>query len=295
MKKTVLKIISLALVSFMLASCSVRGKPGVDSNSEETISNTSESGNTQGGNTSQGGGSQGGTSQEDVDPSNYYASISSGLSGKDLLSALQSLNSKMRKRTVGYKPMLNNPEEGFYVTDPGTKPGSTITSFYSGKNNNGTSGLNREHVWPDSRGGNLVEADIHMPRPTLTKENGARGNSFYVEGKRSTSSGWDPAMEDFGDETYRGDSARIIFYCCVASNQLSLVDKETDSTSNKTMGKLSDLLKWNLKYPVLDRENVRNAGAQSLQGNRNPFIDHPEYACKIWGNTNSTTKSICGM
>ena len=59
------------------------------------------------------------------------------------------------------------------------------------------------------------------------------------------------------------------------------------------MGKLSDLLKWNINYPVLDREKTRNEGAEYLQGNRNPFIDHPEYACKIWGNTNSTTKSIC--
>ena len=61
------------------------------------------------------------------------------------------------------------------------------------------------------------------------------------------------------------------------------------------MGKLSDLLKWNKNYAVQDRERIRNEGAQSLQGNRNPFIDHPEYACRIWGNTNSTTRQICGM
>ena len=222
----------------------------------------------------------------------YYEGINPNSS--TLLQDLNSLNNRKQKSKVGYKAMLNDPEHGFYVTDPGTGS-KTITTFYSGKNNSGTSGLNREHVWPDSRGGNLVEADIHMPRPTLTSENGSRGNSFYVEGKCKSSGGWDPAMEDFGKESYRGDSARIIFYCAIASTQLRLVDKEDDNTGNKTMGKLSDLLKWNLEYPVLEREMTRNDGAESLQGNRNPFIDHPEYACKIWGTTNSATRQICGM
>ena len=222
----------------------------------------------------------------------YYAGINADSS--TLLNDLNKLNSSKRKSTVGYKNMLNNPQQGFYVTDPGDGP-NTITTFYSGKSNNGTGGLNREHVWPNSRGGSAVEADIHMPRPTLNAENGSRGNSFYVEGKCKSSGGWDPAMEDFGLESYRGDSARIIFYCAIASTSLTLVDLEDDSTGNKTMGKLSDLLRWNLKYPVLDRELIRNDGAQSLQGNRNPFIDHPEYACKIWGTKNSETRKICGM
>ena len=229
-----------------------------------------------------------------VDPGDYYGGISDSLTGQNLTNALHSLNANKRKRTVGYKAMLNDPANGFYITDPGNGK-STITTFYSGNSNNGTSGLNREHVWPNSRGGSKVEADIHMPRPTLTKENGSRGNSFYVQGKKSTTDGWDPAMEDFGKESYRGDSARIIFYCCIADTALTLIDAENDNQNNNTMGKLSDLLKWNLQYPVLEREQVRNEGAESLQGNRNPFIDHPEYACRIWGNTNSTTRQICGM
>ena len=226
----------------------------------------------------------------------YYAGID--VNSSTLLQDLNSLNSKKRKSTVGYSAMLNSPSTGFYVTDPGTGS-NTITTFYSGKNNNGTGGLNREHVWPKSHGGNLVENDIHMPRPTLNAENGSRGNSFYVEGKCHSSNGWDPAMESFGLESYRGDSARIIFYCAIANLSLTLVDLEYHSTSNSNrdnmMGKLTDLLRWNLKYPVLERELIRNDGAESLQGNRNPFIDHPEYACKIWGTVNSETRKICGI
>ena len=222
----------------------------------------------------------------------YYEDIDENSS--TLLNDLNALNKKKRTRTVGYKAMLSSPSKGFYVTDPG-EGSNTITTFYSGRNNKGTAGLNREHVWPDSRGGNKVENDIHMPRPTLSNENGSRGNSFYVEGKCKSSGGWDPAMEDFGEESYRGDSARIIFYCAIADLSLTLVDKEDDNASNNTMGKLSDLLKWNLKYPVLDREMVRNDGAESLQGNRNPFIDHPEYACKIWGTKTAETRKVCGL
>lgn len=229
------------------------------------------------------------------DPGDYYASIDSSLMGQDLLNALNALNNTKRTYLVGYDAMLNKPAQGFYVTDPGeSRDKYTLTSFYSGTERKGTSGMNREHVWPNSHGGNLVEDDIHMPRPTITAENGSRGNSFYVEGMKTEHNGWDPAMEDFGLESYRGDSARIIFYCAIASTQLKIIDSATSTGSNQ-MGKLSDLLKWNLNYPVLERENIRNEGAQSLQGNRNPFIDHPEYACRIWGNTNSTTKQICGM
>ena len=231
-----------------------------------------------------------------VDPSDYYASIDSSLSGQSLTNALNALNNTKRVFQVGYDEMMNKPAQGFYVTDPGASGDKySITSFYSGTERKGTSGMNREHVWPNSRGGNLVEDDIHMIRPTITAENGSRGNSFFVEGKKTEHDGWDPAMESFGDATYRGDSARIVFYAAIAATSLTLIDEETDATSNNTMGKLSDLLKWNLNYPVTDRERIRNEGAQSLQGNRNPFIDHPEYAFKIWGSYNSATRQICGM
>lgn len=236
----------------------------------------------------------------------YYASISNSLEGNDLLKALQSLNKTKKHTEVTYDGMGTTSTKAFKYTDydpstvqydqNGQPYGTKIVSFYSG---NTMTSFNREHVWPKSHGGNLVEDDIHMPRPTIPAENGSRGNSFYVEGMCDGTYGWDPAEEDFGDETYRGDSARIIFYCVVAESKLSLIESEYHQTSNSNrdnlMGKLSDMLKWNLQYPVLDREQRRNSGAEYLQGNRNPFIDHPEYACKIWGATNETTRSICGM
>lgn len=238
------------------------------------------------------------------DINEYYSSISDSATGDTLLSQLRSLNSIKRKSTVGYGNMGTSASGKFKYTDydPETvqydsnnQPyGTKILSFYS---SNSCTSFNREHVWPNSHGGDVVENDIHMPRPTIPAENGSRGNSFYVEGMKHSSNGWDPAMESFGVEDYRGDSARIVFYCVIANSKLSLLDQNYHATSRDNndymMGKLSDLLKWNLKYPVLQREYNRNNGAEYLQGNRNPFIDHPEYACKIWGNTNDTTRQIC--
>ena len=237
---------------------------------------------------------------------NYYDSISDSLSGDQLLSALRSLNKTNRKSQVGYKEMGTSASSKFKFTDydvsdpktlktnaDGQVYGTKIVSFYSG---NKTTVFNREHVWPNTHGGHLVEDDIHMVRPTIVEENSARGHSFYIEGKKSdNNSGWDPAMESFGEESYRGDAARIIFYCMIATDQLTLVDDGSRSsrTGNYEMGVISDMISWNVRYPVLKREQRRNSGAEYLQGNRNPFIDHPEYACKIWGSTNQKTKTAC--
>lgn len=50
------------------------------------------------------------------------------------------------------------------------------------------------------------------------------------------------------------------------------------------MGLLSTLLEWNNVDPPSTTEVLRNGRVCSLyQGNRNPFVDHPEYASLIWG------------
>ena len=230
---------------------------------------------------------------DDTTIQSYYSSVNLEATNTSLLNALHTLNSNKRRKMVGYSNM------GTYYpqTDGDPNNSRNLIAFYSGTSatfsGNFSGNINREHVWPNSRGGGNVEGDIHMPRPTLRAENGSRGNSFYVEGKNSSTAGWDPAMETFGLEKYRGISARIIFYCAIADTSLTLIDKTTDSSSNKTMGKLSDLLKWNLEYEIDSTETQRNDAAQSIQGNRNPFIDDRSLPCKIWGDTTATTQAVC--
>ena len=233
----------------------------------------------------------------------YYSSITDSMSGSSLLSALQSLNSSKRKKTVGYSTMGTSTSGAFIYTDydlnstatdsNGQTYGTKVASFYT---KTASTSWNREHVWPNSHGGNLVEGDIHMTRPTISSENSSRGNSFYVEGKNSGSAGWDPYTAGY-DAECRGECARIILYAVVASSTLNLSDADSHSTSNANpdylMGNMNTLIKWHFQYSPNVYEINRNNGGEYLQGNRNPFIDHPEYVARIWSSFNSTVSSLC--
>ena len=252
------------------------------------------------------------------DATTYYNSIDSTQSGNTLLTALRTLNLSKRQSTVGYSSMGTTPSGQFKYTDydpdyveydsNGQPYGTRISSFYTYTS---ATSWNREHVWPNSHGGGsggdagtpYPDADIHMPRPTISSENSSRGNSFFVEGMNHSSNGWDPATAGYSAQS-RGEAARITFYCTLVNEKLILAPNNTtpsgtDSVtgqsygSGHTMGNLETLIKWNINYPVTQREKNRNEGAEYLQGNRNAFVDHPEYACKIWGNVNSTIKNMC--
>ncbi|KAG8070633.1 hypothetical protein GUJ93_ZPchr0006g44049 [Zizania palustris] len=59
------------------------------------------------------------------------------------------------------------------------------------------------------------------------------------------------------------------------------------------MGLLSALLMWNELDPPSRSEQLRNDRVCSLyQHNRNPFVDHPEYANLIWGNNSLGENSV---
>ena len=238
----------------------------------------------------------------------YYSSLNTSSTGETFLTALRNFNLNKRQKTTGYSAGGTSASNSTFIYtdyDPATvtadkngQPyGTQILSFYSGKS---TTGFNKEHVWPDSHGGNKVEADIFMARPTINAENSNRGNSFYVEGMCHSSNGWDP-WTAFGDnigcyqnEAIRGECARIIFYCCAASSALHLETNNKPNTyaSDATMGNLADMLKWNALYPVNERELRRQDGGQYLQGNRNPFVDHPEWAAKIWADYDEKTRAV---
>jgi endonuclease I len=42
------------------------------------------------------------------------------------------------------------------------------------------------------------------------------------------------------------------------------------------------LLKWHESDPVCEFDIARNARSYTYQNNRNPVIDHPEFADMIW-------------
>ena len=95
----------------------------------------------------------------------------------------------------------------------------------------------------------------------------------------------------------KGDVARAVFYMDLryeggvhggtgfAEPDLIVTDSETLIDSGNTgsnesvayMGMLSVLLQWHAQDPPDSREIWRNEVVYSFQGNRNPFIDHPEW------------------
>ena len=139
------------------------------------------------------------------DAETYYNSLDLTKTGNDFLKDLRSLNLSKRQSTVGYSGMGTTPSGQFKYTDydpnyvqydsNGQPYGTRISSFYTYTS---ATSWNREHVWPNSHGGGnggdagtpYPDADIHMPRPTISSENSSRGNSFFVDGMNHSSNGW---------------------------------------------------------------------------------------------------------
>ena len=154
---------------------------------------------------------------------------------------------------------------------------------------------NREHVWPQSLSGGLYGtsgpgADMHHIRPTATNTNSNRGNLKYGNVNHSTAtesrnktygtntlSGWYGGGYFEPLDTVKGDAARICLYmytCYYASGSLKL---------NNVAKDVKTLVDWsNLDLPS-EQEKIRNEKVFALQGNRNPYIDHPEWVNKIFG------------
>ncbi|MBN7137031.1 ribonuclease [Lysobacter enzymogenes] len=92
----------------------------------------------------------------------------------------------------------------------------------------------------------------------------------------------------------KGDMARAVMYMAIryeggsdantgqSEPDLELTDDRSKivitSSSPAYMGLLSTLLQWHQADPPDAAEKARNEVIYSFQGNRNPFIDHPEWA-----------------
>ena len=72
-----------------------------------------------------------------------------------------------------------------------------------------------------------------------------------------------------------------MFYMDTCYDHLALTNVVTTSSQ---MGTLSTLIEWHLDDPVDDSERLRNQLIfTDYQGNRNPYVDDPEYALLIYG------------
>lgn len=98
------------------------------------------------------------------------------------------------------------------------------------------------------------------------------------------------------DDQYKGDFARIYMYfavryggttCSATTDSGSAIFSSNCTNSNPyvTNYGLALLKKWHELDPVSEKERTRNNAVQEVQGNRNPFVDYPQWADKIFGTT----------
>lgn len=177
--------------------------------------------------------------------------------------------------------------------------GDSIDKDYRCSSSCPSDSWNKEHVWPQSVGGfdtgDVPGTDLHSLRPTYVPINSARlskdfdegGTEVYFEGTATGNYTDSNSFEPRDD--VKGDVARMMFYMAVRyQGDDGYADLEIDEIVGDgapTIGVLSVLLQWHLDDPVDSfEENRNNVIYDDYQGNRNPFIDHPELVALIWGN-----------
>jgi endonuclease I len=246
-------------------------------------------------------------------PNGYYSSAD-GLTGIDLKSELNTIikNHIEFPYTSGSTDVWDILKE----TDKDPDNPNNVILLYSGWSKNGNqefnggNGWNREHVWPKSRG-DFGDAegpgtDVHALRPCDISVNASRSNRWFAECDLEHIDGdgptgcytsatewvWKP------NENVKGDVARMIFYMATryegqnSEPDLKIIDylPTNNNTSDPIHAKLLDLLLWHEQDPVDDWERQRNDIIYyDFQNNRNPFIDHPEFAQLIWGSLSGNT------
>jgi len=241
------------------------------------------------------------------DDTSYYAdvftAVQNGVSGADLRSAMSVVISAGHKNLT-YSEVWT----ALTKTDEDPANANNVILLYKGtsiaKNANGSGeqssdpdNWNREHVWAKSHGFPSTSqegyTDIHHLRPTDISVNASRGNLDFDNSDAALAES--PLNRVDGDsfeprDEVKGDVARMIFYMDTryqglgsdTTPDLTVVDRLT-STGEAALGRLCRLLEWHNGDPVSSFEENRNNAIYEFQGNRNPFIDHPQWVTSLYG------------
>lgn len=178
--------------------------------------------------------------------------------------------------------------------------------------------FNREHTFPTSWfGGNIepMRSDVVHIFPADKKVNNERGNLAFANvgtvsflstnlSKRgnSATNGVTGQVFEIADE-FKGDVARALFYMATRYEDIIANWEQNNTDGNKMLNGTSNqvfenwalqlLYDWHINDPVSQKEINRNNAIMNYQGNRNPFVDFPDWVCQIW-NINDCTLSQPG-
>jgi endonuclease I/chitodextrinase len=163
---------------------------------------------------------------------------------------------------------------------------------------------NREHVFPKSLANPKLDTDIpgpatdaHHLRAADRARNSTRNNRKYGRGTGYSDFSADTFPGLDGPETaawypgdqWKGDAARMIMYMYMRYGSVCLPTAVGVGSKKFTPDEMIDLfLQWNVEDKVSAIEIARNnyhenTSNPAAQGNRNPFIDNPYLATRIWG------------
>jgi endonuclease I len=186
----------------------------------------------------------------------------------------------------------------------------TLVTEQCGQYNSIGDCYNREHSFPQAwfNGVTPMLTDMHHVFGTDGFTNGKHDNFPY--GDVSGTPDWvSPAGAKLGNcnfagytgkvfepiDVYKGDFARAMFYM-VTRYQSDMVDWQNNGNANQVLSgntypsidpwAIKQWYRWHLIDPVSTKERNRNNKIFAFQGNRNPFVDHPEFVELIWSCTN---------
>ena len=240
-------------------------------------------------------------------PAGYY-NPAEGLVGEPLRAALHGIIDG--HHSISYTGLWT----AFYTTDD--KPNGKVWDMYSdvpggtppyeytfGVDEGGVSGTegtgyNREHSFPASWFGSVTPmyTDLFQIYPTDNTVNNRRNNYPYGE---VTSPTWTslngsklgpctyPGYTGVVFEpidAYKGDFARTYFYMSTRyyTEDASWPGSPMVNGSQLLPWAEAMLLEWNAQDPVSQKEIDRNEAIYAIQGNRNPFIDRPDFVQKVF-------------
>ena len=263
------------------------------------------------------------THKDNYDPYTYSGSYYSGI---DASSLTEGLNGSLRTSLTS----LIYPNGWYSYSGSGTNtlsaqlqyadedPTNSSNMVYLYTRNsvkkNAANSWNREHVWPQSLsngcwGEGKAGTDILHIRPTYNTTNSTRSNYPYGDTGKTTPKYYDPSTGKtttdssklhFGYlsggyfeplDCVKGDVARIIMYTWTAyKNYYSNLPSITNVFKD-----YDTLLKWHTEdKPDVLEGNRNDYSETSNQKNRNPFVDHPEYAWMIFGDlASASAKQEC--
>lgn len=240
-----------------------------------------------------------------------YASSLNGLKKEQLKAALHKLMDK--KNVLPYGGGGKGTWWGFWYTDRNPQTNECYNrysdkKFFFESTNTGRAigGMNIEHSFPKSWwGGHKNDAwcDLYNLYPSDSKANSSKSN--YVMGvvvnvKENAGEGYDKVGTGYADgklvnmwepgDRFKGEFSRSYMYMATTYQNLSFVSegaKQLQTGAYPTLKKWSsDLFRqWSKNDRVDEMENKRNEAVYKIQNNRNLFIDYPNLAEYVWGDS----------